>query len=54
MDPAPPLPQDDTLSLGELKDRLMDEKISLFQRYRALFTLRNMRSEEGVFALAEG
>ena len=54
MDPAPPLPQDDTLSLGELKDRLVDEKFSLFPRYRAMFTLRNMRSEEGVRALTEG
>ena len=54
VDPAPPLPLDNSLSYGELKDRLMDEKISLFQRYRAMFTLRNMRSEEGVLALAEG
>lgn len=32
----------------------MDEKESLFARYRAMFSLRNLGTEESIVALAEG
>ncbi len=38
VDPAPPLQETDTDTLQQL---LMDETLPLFQRYRAMFSLRN-------------
>ena len=54
IDPAPPLPEDNKLSIEELRKLLMNENISLFERYRAMFTLRNINNEKGVQALSEG
>ncbi|XP_005094647.1 deoxyhypusine hydroxylase [Aplysia californica] len=51
VDPAPPAKTGD---VGELKTTLLDENLPLFQRYRAMFTLRNMGSNPAVLALAEG
>lgn len=45
MDPAPPLPE---ASVEELQAKLMDSNADLFDRYRAMFTLRNMGTEESV------
>ena len=42
------------LTVEELTHQLMDENLSLFKRYRAMFSLRNMRNEQGIEALAEG
>ena len=65
IDPAPPT--SDTISLGnkpaptpntetiqDLRSKLLDKKLPLFQRYRAMFGLRNIGTEEAVDALAAG
>ena len=54
IDPAPPMASDCGLTVEELTHQLMDENLSLFKRYRAMFSLRNMRNEQGIEALAEG
>lgn len=51
VDPAPPL---QTNCIDELKRILLDEEASLFERYRAMFALRNVGSEEAVLALCSG
>ncbi|GBP38382.1 Deoxyhypusine hydroxylase [Eumeta japonica] len=51
IDPAPPSPETDVV---KLKDILMDEKQSLFARYRAMFSLRNLGTTESINALGEG
>ena len=51
VDPAPPAANVD---VGVLRTSLLDESLPLFQRYRAMFTLRNIGSREAVLALAEG
>nr|MBE5726524.1 nero [Cucujiformia] len=48
VDPAPPAPSKD---VNALKLLLMDEKSSLFNRYRAMFALRNIGTPEAVIAL---
>nr|NVI76170.1 nero [Cucujiformia] len=50
VDPAPPAPIDD---VNALKLTLLDEKLSLFNRYRAMFALRNIGTPEAVTALGE-
>lgn len=49
VDPAPPLAID---SIDELKERLNDRSASLYDRYRAMFTLRNIGTAEAIEALA--
>lgn len=45
IDPAPPLPEADVdLSIAELRSLLLDEGLPLFDRYRAMFTLRDLAS----------
>ncbi|XP_063987114.1 deoxyhypusine hydroxylase [Diachasmimorpha longicaudata] len=51
VDPAPPCPITD---VEELKKILLNEEASLFERYRAMFSLRNLRTPESVLALGEG
>ena len=51
VDPAPPAIERDTLVL--LK-KLLDEDLSLFERYRAMFALRNKGDKESIDALAKG
>lgn len=51
VDPTPPAA---TKSVEELKRILMDESDTLFNRYRAMFALRNLRTEEATLALATG
>ena len=51
VDPAPPRRG---AEIKELKNTLLDETLPLFERYRALFSLRNMGTAESVLALAEG
>ncbi len=53
VDPTPPFANDMT-DVSALKAILMDPKESLFRRYRALFSLRNIGSDESVLAAAEG
>ncbi|XP_012232162.1 deoxyhypusine hydroxylase [Linepithema humile] len=51
VDPAPPVKITDVSALKEI---LLDESKSLFDRYRAMFTLRNLRTKESILALTEG
>uniref|UniRef100_A0A182MGH9 Deoxyhypusine hydroxylase n=1 Tax=Anopheles culicifacies TaxID=139723 RepID=A0A182MGH9_9DIPT len=51
VDPTPPSA---SKSVEELKLILMDESDTLFNRYRAMFALRNLRTEEATLALATG
>lgn len=45
IDPAPPLPQtSQTPSIPELEKTLLDTSLPLFQRYRAMFALRDLSS----------
>ncbi|RZC34973.1 deoxyhypusine hydroxylase [Asbolus verrucosus] len=48
VDPAPPATCDD---VGELKQVLLNENASLFERYRAMFSLRNLQTKEAILAL---
>lgn len=52
VDPAPPTNEKKTID--ELKIDLMNTSDSLFERYRAMFALRNMNSDEAAVALATG
>lgn len=63
IDPAPPSSMHDTnqqqhkatdVSVKKLRENLLDRKKSLFERYRAMFALRNDGGEEAVLALADG
>jgi deoxyhypusine monooxygenase len=51
VDPAPPAA---TADIDVLRQRLLDEELPLFQRYRAMFTLRNIGTKDAVLALADG
>ncbi|KAG7488029.1 hypothetical protein MATL_G00030640 [Megalops atlanticus] len=51
VDPAPPAPKK---SVPELRAQLLDESLPLFERYRAMFALRNAGTEEAVLALGDG
>merc|ERR1711881_245943 len=50
-DPAPPSTEENP---EVLKNTLLDENISLFKRYRAMFSLRNKGDSASILALAEG
>jgi len=51
VDPAPP---SDIEDLEKLQMVLLDEKLPLFDRYRAMFSLRNKADDESIKALAKG
>lgn len=51
VDPAPPAIEQNVRSL---KITLLDEALPLFERYRAMFALRNLGCEDAILALAEG
>lgn len=51
VDPAPP---DSNKSVEFLKNKLLDESQSMFERYRAMFQLRNDGSDEAILALCAG
>ncbi|ELU18882.1 hypothetical protein CAPTEDRAFT_226776 [Capitella teleta] len=51
VDPAPPCAD---FSTQQLREILLDEKQTLFQRYRAMFALRNKGNIESIAALTEG
>ncbi len=51
VDPAPPMAERDVKVLRKI---LLDEKASLFDRYRAMFSLRNLGTDECIQALGEG
>jgi len=53
LDPAPSLTT--ITNINELKQILLDEKNkTLFERYRALFALRNIGNDQAVLAICEG
>ncbi|QPG74572.1 deoxyhypusine hydroxylase [Brettanomyces nanus] len=54
IDPAPPMPIDanDADSIERLRDLLNNQDAPLFERYRAMFRLRDMDSDEACLALA--
>ncbi|XP_072762343.1 deoxyhypusine hydroxylase [Anoplolepis gracilipes] len=51
IDPAPPM---EITNVDVLKEILLDENKSLFDRYRAMFSLRNLGTKESILALTEG
>jgi len=51
VDPAKPCA---SASVADLEERLMDESLTLYSRYEAMFTLRNMKTNESVLALTKG
>ncbi|CAK6975022.1 deoxyhypusine hydroxylase [Scomber scombrus] len=51
VDPAPPAVRK---SVSELRSILLDESLPLFERYRAMFALRNLGNKEAVLALGDG
>ncbi|KYN01935.1 PREDICTED: deoxyhypusine hydroxylase [Cyphomyrmex costatus] len=51
IDPAPPV---EITDVKVLRDILLDESKSLFDRYRAMFSLRNLSTRESILALTEG
>lgn len=51
VDPAPPHVNK---SVEYLRNKLMDENESMFERYRAMFQLRNDGSDQAILALCEG
>jgi deoxyhypusine monooxygenase len=62
IDPAPPFPvASEKPSIAKLRDTLIDTSLPLFQRYRAMFSLRDLASPPdiptavpAVLAIAEG
>ncbi|KAJ2074470.1 deoxyhypusine hydroxylase, partial [Coemansia sp. S155-1] len=52
VDPAPATTS--TKSVAELREILCNAEVGLWKRYRAMFALRDIGSEEAVLALAEG
>ncbi|CCH60864.1 hypothetical protein TBLA_0D03650 [Henningerozyma blattae CBS 6284] len=53
-DPAPPLSLEKKYDVESLKSLLNDQKASLFMRYRAMFRLRDVGTDEACKALASG
>ncbi|XP_042746702.1 deoxyhypusine hydroxylase [Lagopus leucura] len=51
VDPAPPAEETD---VAALRAALLDESRPLFDRYRAMFALRNLGGRDAVLALADG
>ncbi|XP_055371952.1 deoxyhypusine hydroxylase [Condylostylus longicornis] len=51
VDPSPPA---QTQNIAELKKLYISKNESLFNRYRAMFSLRNLNTEESALAIAEG
>lgn len=51
VDPAPPAEED---NVSALRDTLLNEDRPLFDRYRAMFALRNIGGKEAVLALTDG
>jgi deoxyhypusine monooxygenase len=52
VDPAPPSDEKPKFTVAELRDRLMDASLPIFERYRALFKLRNIGNQEAVEVLS--
>jgi len=53
-DPAPPLALDKNYKVAELQKLLTDQEKPMFERYRAMFRLRDIGTNESIYALATG
>jgi deoxyhypusine monooxygenase len=53
-DSVDPTPSSTVKNVEELKKILIDPSQTLFDRYKAMFTLRNINSDESILALGEG
>lgn len=49
-----PAPAHSSTDIQELKTILLDENRSLFERYRAMFALRDLGTDEAVLTICEG
>ena len=54
MDPAPPSSAFSISEVNDLRRKLLDKELPLFERYRAMFALRNIGTPAAVDALADG
>ncbi|ODQ81835.1 hypothetical protein BABINDRAFT_160066 [Babjeviella inositovora NRRL Y-12698] len=54
VDPAPPLSIDQDYKIEKLQNILNDQDKPLFERYRAMFRLRDISTDEACLALASG
>lgn len=54
IDPAPPFSLEKDYKIQELKDILNDQNRPLFERYRAMFRLRDIGNDDACLALASG
>lgn len=54
IDPAPPMPSDQESKVEKLQKILNNQDEPLFERYRAMFRLRDMGTDEACLALASG
>ncbi|EGV65171.1 deoxyhypusine hydroxylase [Yamadazyma tenuis] len=54
IDPAPPMPSDVESKVEKLQRILNDQDTPLFERYRAMFRLRDLGTDEACLALASG
>lgn len=54
IDPAPPMPSDQESKIEKLQKLLNDQDKPLFERYRAMFRLRDLGTDEACLALASG
>lgn len=54
IDPAPPMATDKESKIDKLQTILNDQDTPLFERYRAMFRLRDLATDEACLALASG
>ncbi|QBM89040.1 deoxyhypusine hydroxylase [Metschnikowia aff. pulcherrima] len=54
IDPAPPMATDKESKVEKLQTILNDQNVPLFERYRAMFRLRDLATDEACLALASG
>lgn len=54
IDPAPPMPTNQESKVPKLQSILNDQNKPLFERYRAMFRLRDIGTDEACLALASG
>lgn len=54
IDPAPPMPTDQESKIEKLQNILNDQDKPLFERYRAMFRLRDLGTDAACLALATG
>ena len=53
IDPAPSI-DEERMTISELRDLLVDPNRPLFDRYKAMFALRNIGTDDAVRALCDG